>query len=297
MKKFTSSDLGGAPITKSDLRVIFNEEIWVAIESLLAQFNNDTQGIVVSGCVTTANVGNFDITEGVVFLNGQFMLLAAATNQAFTKHIVPASPVNDTRAFADATSHIVAIDQGAELSGSVPGAGQYITISSLTDLDDRRWKPALLQDLAAEASTRSTNDLLRLLKAGDTMSGALVSSSTGEFQAGVRTQGSGVYFKMTTIQIGDWDMDATPQVLVPHGIADFKKIRAISVLIRNDADSIIRNLTPSYGAGGGIDDGAGPTTIDSTNVTIDRASGGFFDSAAFDSTGFNRGWVTITYEA
>lgn len=142
MKKFTSSDLGGAPVNKNDLRDIFNSEIWDAVQALLSQFNADTQGIVVSGCVTTANASNFDMTAGIVYLNGEFMRIAAATNQTFTKYIAPATTVNDTRTFADITSHVVAVTKGAELVGSAPGSGQYLTISSLTDLDDRRWNPA-----------------------------------------------------------------------------------------------------------------------------------------------------------
>ncbi len=146
MKKFTTAtDLGGAPINKNDLRDVFNSEIWDAIESLMSQFSSDVQGVVIEGCATTANGGNFDMTAGVVFLNGEFMKISAATNQSFTKYIAPATAINDTRTFADSTSHVVTIDKKAELVGSAPGSGQYITIASLTDLDDRRWSPATVQ--------------------------------------------------------------------------------------------------------------------------------------------------------
>lgn len=149
MKKLTTAtDLGGAPITKNDLREVFNSEIWAAIQALLSPYDADSQGIVVSGCVTTANVGNFDMTAGIVYLNGEFMRIAAATNQTFTKYIAPKAVINDTRTFADTTTHVVTIDKQAELVSSSPGAGQYITISSLTDLDDRRWTPASNQGLA-----------------------------------------------------------------------------------------------------------------------------------------------------
>lgn len=139
MKKFTSTDLGGAPIFKGDLFGIFNKDIWTAVEALLSPFNSDTQGIVVSGCVTTNNAGNFDMTAGVVYLNGEFMEIPSYTNQAFTKYIAPSSVVDDTRTFQDGSSHVVASKTSAGIYGSAPGSGQYLTIASLTDLDDRRW--------------------------------------------------------------------------------------------------------------------------------------------------------------
>lgn len=145
MKKFTSTALGGAPVNDDDLLDIFNSEIWDAIQSLLSPFDADVQGVVVSGCVTTNNSGNFDMTAGIVYLNGEFMRVAAATNQSFTKYIAPSAAVNDTRTYGDGTTNVTAITKGAGLVGSAPGSGQYLTIASLTDLDDRRWSTLLVK--------------------------------------------------------------------------------------------------------------------------------------------------------
>ena len=131
MKKFISAGLGGAPINKNDLKELFNDEIWAALEALLSPYNDDTQGIIVSGCVLSANASNFDMTAGIVYLDGEFMRIDAATNQTFTKYIAPATPVDDSRTFADASSQAVTRDKKAELVGSAPG-GQYITIANLT---------------------------------------------------------------------------------------------------------------------------------------------------------------------
>lgn len=150
MKKLvTAADLGGAPIYKSDLRDLFNVEIWAAIQAMLSPFDSDTQGIIVSGCVITDNSGNFDMTAGIVYLNGEFMRISAVTNQTFTKYIAPDSVVDDSRTFADGNTHAVMETKGASLAGSAPGSGQYITISSLTSADDRRWKYPIM----SEAST------------------------------------------------------------------------------------------------------------------------------------------------
>lgn len=140
MKKIVSAaDLGGAPFTKQDLREVFNDEIWDAIEAILSPFNSDTEGLIVSGCVFTANASNFNMTSGIVYLNGEFMRISAVTNQSFTKYIAPATPTSDSRQFADNTSHSVTQTKNAQLVGSAPGSGQYITVNSLTGANDRRW--------------------------------------------------------------------------------------------------------------------------------------------------------------
>lgn len=89
-----------------------------------------------------------------------------------------------------------------------------------------------------------------------------------------------------TIDIGDWNMDSTLNKMVTHGIT-LNKIRTIDIIIRNDADDTYYPVD-NYSADIGC-------TITSTDVSISRAIGGIFDNTSFDSTGFNRGWVTIFY--
>jgi hypothetical protein len=78
------------------------------------------------------------MTAGIVYLNGEFMRIAAATNQSFTKYIAPAAVVDDDRQFADGTTNTIFETKSAELVSSPPGAGQYITINTLTGAEDRR---------------------------------------------------------------------------------------------------------------------------------------------------------------
>ena len=98
-------------------------------------------------------------------------------------------------------------------------------------------------------------------------------------------------FKTKTVNIGDWNMDITASVTVAHGIGTFTKIRSVSAVIINDASSSIQNLESSdiTGVGNGI------ITIDSTNITLFRVTGQTFDGTDYDSTPFNRGYVTIHY--
>ena len=87
------------------------------------------------------------------------------------------------------------------------------------------------------------------------------------------------------IPIGPWNMDATPFVLINHELTDYTRIRSISAMVVNDAGNAILPLFES----GGV------TSINATQAQITRDNGGTFDSVNFDSTSFNRGWLTITY--
>ena len=96
--------------------------------------------------------------------------------------------------------------------------------------------------------------------------------------------------KIKTINIGDWDMDATDNISVPHGLT-FANIRRVEVSIRYDAESDkLYNLQD-----GQADGPAGGSLVDGANVYLYRVVGKSFDGVAFNSTSYNRGWIMITY--
>lgn len=95
------------------------------------------------------------------------------------------------------------------------------------------------------------------------------------------------------VQIGDWNMDSSVSVNVAHGIADYKKIRSIGSIIREDSDVGYYSLGYINSAAA---DGFGVSNITTTNIQLARVDSGAFDNTNFDSTTFNRGWITITYE-
>lgn len=100
--------------------------------------------------------------------------------------------------------------------------------------------------------------------------------------------------KYKVIDIGDWDMNATTTVTVAHGIgAAFANIRQIRVVIRNDADTTIFFDSDSSTSGGSASDLN--MFVDTTNVTLNRVVGSGFDNTLFDSTSYNRGFITIWY--
>lgn len=101
------------------------------------------------------------------------------------------------------------------------------------------------------------------------------------------------------IPIGDWDMDTDLTVSVAHGLTA-EQIRTIYVQIRPDTSSgkSYKSLLFVETASS-IDytQTAGSIAHSNTDVILSRREGGEFDDTAYNATSFNRGWVTITYEA
>jgi len=138
-----------------------------------------------------------------------------------------------------------------------------------------------------------------IVSSGDTTIDAVVSDSvTAETTNGDLTLAGngtgkvlvdGLYTKV--LDIGDWNMDTTPSLNVPHSIADFTKVRNITVLIRNDADTAYSDFH-SWEA---TQTTATTLAINATNVVMFRGTSGLFDSADYNSTSYNRGWITIQY--
>jgi hypothetical protein len=111
---------------------------------------------------------------------------------------------------------------------------------------------------------------------------------TGNLQVnnGIRTNTGGDYWHVVLLNIGDWDMDTNATKTVSHGLT-FANIRSVKVLIRNDANNTWYDI---YSQGGGT-----IFSVDSSIVTLTRASSGIFDNTNFDVTGYNRGYIEITY--
>ena len=97
-----------------------------------------------------------------------------------------------------------------------------------------------------------------------------------------------------TIEIGQWNMDTTGAVQMPHEVSDYRKIRFIKVHIRSDDDTSISDLM--YSADGATASGA--YVLRETLLQLYRHTGGLYDSATYNLTAgsFNRGWITLFYE-
>jgi len=96
------------------------------------------------------------------------------------------------------------------------------------------------------------------------------------------------------VDLGDWDMDLDQTLNRSHGVANFKRIRSVEAIIRDDSDNLYSPLamfdTISEVVNGGIND------INVVNIILVRLTGGFFDAIGYDATPFNRGFMKITYQ-
>jgi hypothetical protein len=106
----------------------------------------------------------------------------------------------------------------------------------------------------------------------------------------------GNQLKTKVIEIGDWDMDATPNINVAHGVVA-ANIRTVFVMISND-EAPLFYFDLSKANSSGVVDGFFQIDVNTgTDIFLERRTGGSFDSTSFNATPFNRGWITIVYEA
>lgn len=289
MKKMLNvADLGGAPITKQDLRTVFNFELWNAIDSILNWNVTDVQGFILTGCVVTG-AGPYNVSEGIVFLSGEFRVLPAATGVTLPAYIVAAADVDTTATFADGSSHALFREKKAAISNSIPGT-QYITLTTTSNPQTLRNILHLKEDVINNLSSVITTQALSAAQ-GKALNDALAVevSARGSADTALLNRFGTLNFKV--VNIGDWDMDATASVSIAHGVTS-SKIRSISVMIRHDTTAEQFPIDFVNVVSGGINGGY---SNDATNVILYRVTGGWFDGTDYDATSFNRGFITIAY--
>ena len=167
----------------------------------------------------------------------------------------------------------------------------------LGDMIDTMFDSSISMDitgLTAETSLDTSADFIAMYDTSAAANKKILPQNVGYLLNGGNT---GSFTKIYTkiIEMGDWNMDSTTSINVAHGVTDHKNIRSVTGTIRNDADSTYYPLA-MWGVSNTIQ--AGITSIDSTNINIERGSStSDFNSTSFDtSSSFNRGWLTIIYE-
>lgn len=236
-----------------------------------------------SGFITTLSAPS--LTE-VGYITG---LTSSAQTQINTKLADPMTTIGDiiirnasnvtVRLAAGTVNQVLTIVGGVPTWAAAPGG-----ISGLTT------------GVIPKASSATTLANSIISESG----GSITIAGTTSLQSGFRTAASGVFLKVITIDIGDWNMDTGPGSTITHGLPDHTKIRSINVTVRNDANTQVYDLCGRANSlnTSGVSGYIG--SIGSVFITlsrVDAANGGNFDSTNFDSTSYNRGWVTIIYEA
>ncbi len=95
------------------------------------------------------------------------------------------------------------------------------------------------------------------------------------------------------IDIGDWLMQTNSGKNVTHGISDISTIRRITCIIRNNSGSSYNALGQEVNSDADGDGPGGITGISSTVIFLARVNGKAYDSASYEQSSYNRGWVTV----
>lgn len=182
---------------------------------------------------------------------------------------------------------------GDSMTGALAmGTNKITGLGTPTNAADATTKTYVDTADATEISIRSAADTAldnaKVNRSGDVVSGTL------EIDGGIRTKNSGVFFKMAVIDLGDWNMDSTPNIAVVLPV-NVEKVHSYGVAIYGDGNvgkysmgliavatnSELYLLTEGYG---------------SNSVAIERRNAGIFDNTNFDQTSFNRGKLFIIHE-
>lgn len=199
-------------------------------------------------------------------------------------------------------------DSNIEIIGSAQIGGALIanTISSIstilsggTDLANLFVKKSGNSTIIGELSVTdnfyvndiaSVNVLVATGTTGIVCNGESLFTGVLNTESGIAFSDGGVAWKMVEISIGDWDMSSSSTVSCAHGQgASWKNIRDISVVIRRDDDAEYYDLLTENGSGvgGAID------YFNSTNIVLERSATGGFNNTNFNSTSYNRGYITF----
>ena len=101
-----------------------------------------------------------------------------------------------------------------------------------------------------------------------------------------------IELRSIVFEIGDWDMSADDSVNLSTAPVpvDPNDIRALTIIIRDDSDTT-HYTVPYANASGTVD--VWIPNFQISVININRRTGSIFDSASFNATGFNRGWIYL----
>lgn len=265
MKKLDNSFITNAsqqPIKKGTLQFLQEAHQETAISIVKAMVGStyaNTTPYVLFGLIDSGSGLVHNISEGAIVVFDEIFLVDAV---AFTSPSgeVPVMSFNQTQyatdadpvTFTDLSIHSVHNIRKFAITSGASGSGG-LDFSALT---------RLTFDISTETTARILADI--------------------DLQTSINTINQ---VKHKVINIGAWDMDATGTIGVAHGIADFKNIAGIDVMIYGDT------LVNNYNL---LVDGIA-YRADATDIILERNNAGFFDSTLFNDGTMNRGLIHITY--
>ncbi len=326
------TDTARMPIKKGTLQFLQDAHIENVSDIMSALRGTNVYSlnpVVLWGCVNSGSGLTYNISEGaVIFLGTIYKVDAAAFTASFgqtavfnvvlTQYTTDADPVT----FTDSNNYNVHDIRKIAISAGTSGLYDYsnfefynfytgaatesrkgvaeIATTSETNAgtDDERFVTPL--KLNGRTATESRTGIAEIATQTEVNAGTdddrIVTSLKIKTSPEVMGVDGSLKLRTKLIDIGDWNMDSTPQVTVAHGISDFKKIVSVSVVVRNDADNNYYSPVGQADATTGLNLGCSIDGYTSSNILISRIAGGFFDNSSFDSTSYNRGTISVLYK-
>ena len=114
-------------------------------------------------------------------------------------------------------------------------------------------------------------------------------------QSGLAANG----LKTVALEIGDWNMNSTPNLDIDVSAYNTYFISGAEVWIRNDTNTVRYPLAKGFSVAGGTWQVGGSVSFLSGGNTFRMSvlQNGIFDNTNYDATPFNRGWVMFWYKA
>lgn len=256
---------------------------------------NVATGVLASGAITISNTGVTTLSNSVV---SNVNIVAAAGIAVNKLAALTASRLAVSDASGFLTTVSVTSTEAGYLAGATSNLQAQITAGLVPILTASR---AVITNGSGVLSTNPALSTNRLTKwNGTQFTDSLVSDDGTTVTISSRPiVTSNVALLSKVINLGDWNMDTTASLNVAHGL-DFTKIRSVSGLIRDDANtaySAIGYDQANNGAGNKPEIGFAQAGIGATNILLRRTDSSIYDSTNYDSTSYNRGFLTIFYEA
>lgn len=184
---------------------------------------------------------------------------------AFYAFILKYGTVSDTDESESASDFVDALEAAiADLAVLLTGAQTVAGVKTFSD--------GIVSDVTGNADTATQAD----------------SATQAD---GIKETGSSAYVvHEKIIAIGDWNMDADLGKDIAHGLDRTKIISCRAFVWHDSGESYFPiDFMPNSGSV------SGNIHVEQNNIQLLRFAGGYFDNTEFNSTSYNRGWITIEY--
>lgn len=156
-----------------------------------------------------------------------------------------------------------------------------INIDHIKEIDGQTIRPEELDNTEFAALTAKTTGI------------GWKRDSDGEYvlPAGI-VDVAGDVWRFKLVSMGSWNMDADASKNVAHGLSPLANIFIVANWVMNDALNNTDPL-PCYVLGGYHVPGI---SLSTNYIELRREPDGYFDNAAYNDTGFDRGYVLLMYK-